>query len=110
MRALVFGAALGLMALSAADYSAWAGPADDLIAANREAMGGAAWDGKKSLAVQYRYEGQGLTGTIHSLTDLETGRYADSYEIGPLAGADGFDGTRAWSKDMSGSVTFHDLI
>lgn len=81
----------------------------DILSANKAASGGAAWDGKATLKVDHAYSGQGLTGKAHSLTDLEKGRFADTFEIGPVAGANGFDGTHAWAKDpTSGTVTMQE--
>ena len=63
------------------------------------------WDGKKTLKVEYAYSGQGLTGTTSSLEDLQNGRFVDTYDIPPQSGASGFDGTKAWEKEPSGTVT-----
>lgn len=80
----------------------------DILSANKVTSGGAVWDGKTVLKTDYAYSGQGLTGKAHSLTDLKTGRFADIFEIGPVAGANGFDGTHAWAKDTSGTVTMQE--
>lgn len=80
----------------------------DILSANKAASGGAVWDGKTVLKTDYAYSGQGLTGKAHSLSDLKTGRFADTFEIGPVAGANGFDGTHAWAKDTSGTVTMQE--
>ena len=47
---------------SAATAALAASPAD-ILAANKAAMGGSAWDGKATLKLEYAYSGQGLTGT-----------------------------------------------
>jgi hypothetical protein len=78
---------------------------DEVLAANRTATGGNAWDGKVTLNVDYNYSGQGLTGTQSTLEDLQRGAFVDSYAIGPTSGATGFDGTKAWEKEPSGTVT-----
>ncbi len=72
---------------------------------NKAASGGAAWDGKAAIRLDFSYKGQGLTGTAESLDDLKTGRFADSFAIGPATGANGFDGKNGWAKDTSGTVT-----
>jgi hypothetical protein len=77
----------------------------DVLAANREATGGSAWDGKATLALEYAYAGQGLAGTVSSLEDLQRGAFVDRWAIGPNAGASGFDGRRAWEQEPSGTVT-----
>ncbi|HUB85527.1 MAG TPA: hypothetical protein VL971_07515, partial [Rhizomicrobium sp.] len=82
---------------------ALAASADEILAANKAAMG--TWDGKVTLKVDYAYSGQGLTGTNSSLEDLQRGAFVDSYDIPPTAGATGWDGTKAWEKDPSGTVT-----
>ncbi|MGN6517487.1 MAG: aspartyl protease family protein [Rhizomicrobium sp.] len=76
---------------------------DDILAANKAAMGN--WDGKTTLTLHYAYSGQGLTGTSASLQDLERGAFVDSYDIPPQAGSTGWDGTKAWEKEPSGTVT-----
>ena len=77
----------------------------DILAANHAATGGAAWDGKLTLQSQYAYSGQGLTGTTSALADLQYGAFVDSYKLGPTSGTNGFDGTHAWEKEQSGTVT-----
>ena len=40
-------------------------------------MGGAAWDNKVTLKLDYTYSGQGLTGTTSSLEDLKRGAFVE---------------------------------
>ncbi len=82
-----------------------AGTSGQILDENKAASGGGAWDGKAAIRIDYNYKGQGLTGTVESLDDLKTGRFADSFAIGPATGANGFDGTNGWAKDPSGTVT-----
>lgn len=96
-----------MLSAFAAGTSAYAAPAD-ILDANKAAMGGAAWDGKKTVTVDYAYSGQGMTGKITSLDDLNHGYWADNFAIGPATGANGFDGNHAWAKDQSGTVTLQD--
>ncbi len=77
----------------------------DILAANKTASAGAAWDDKPTLQIDYDYSGQGLTGTSATLEDVQRGSFVDSYAIGPNSGASGFDGARAWEKEPSGTVT-----
>ena len=93
----------GLIALAAAT-AAMATPAD-ILSANHAAMGGDAWNGKVTLTLHYSYSGQGLTGTTSSVEDLVRGAFVDSYDIPPEKGATGYDGTKAWEKEPSGTVT-----
>ncbi|HTT99088.1 MAG TPA: hypothetical protein VMF58_13640, partial [Rhizomicrobium sp.] len=83
--------------------SVFAASPNDILAANKAAMGN--WADKATLKVEYAYSGQGLTGTSSSLEDLQNGRYVDSYDIPPQSGATGFDGEKAWEKEPSGTVT-----
>ncbi len=78
---------------------------DAVLAANAAATGGQAWDGKVTLKIAYNYSGQGLTGTQSTLEDLQRGAFVDAYDIGPASGATGFDGSKAWEKEPSGTVT-----
>jgi len=81
---------------------------NDIVAildANRIASGGDAWNGKSTLEIVFEYAGQGLTGTTKSVIDLKSGAFVESYEIGPIKGANGWDGETAWMKDISGAVT-----
>ncbi len=75
-----------------------------ILAGNHAAAGGGSWATKATLKATYAYAGQGLTGNVESLSDLKTLRYLDSYQIGPITGANGFDGEHAWEKDPSGTV------
>ncbi|HEX4533869.1 MAG TPA: aspartyl protease family protein [Rhizomicrobium sp.] len=99
-------AVLALAAMAATPVYA-ASPAD-ILAANKAASGGAAWDGKAAVKASFAYAGQGMTGKIDSLEDLSSGQWTDTFAIGPATGASGFDGTRAWEKDPSGAVTAQD--
>ncbi len=77
--------------------------APDLILARaKEAQGGAAWDAVRTLRLQGTISFGGVDGPIENVTDVRTGRFHDSYELGPMKGANGFDGKDAWSQDASG--------
>jgi hypothetical protein len=81
----------------------------DILDANRDATApGSAASGKEVMTSDYTYAGQGLTGAVHSRADLQRGWWADTFEIGPATGANGFDGDHAWAKDQSGTVTIQD--
>src|SRR5215831_1063774 len=81
---------------------------DDILAAHRAACGGNAWQGKAALNLKYDYVGQGLTGTTATTFDVTNGRFVDTYDLGAVSGANGFDGAHAWAKDPSGTVTTQD--
>src|SRR5690348_16427766 len=70
------------LAASVVASPAFALTAADVLAANKQASGGKAWDGKATLTLQYDYVGQGMTGKVESTADLGTGHYLDSYKIG----------------------------
>lgn len=113
MRKLILAAAFAALSVPsfaplAFAQSASAQSVDAVVAANKAAMGGAAWDGKQTMTADWTYAGQAMTGTVHSVSDLETPRFADSYTIGPANGANGFDGQRAWNHDPSGQVSYQD--
>ncbi len=77
-----------------------------ILAANEAATApDSAWTGKKTLELKFDYAGQGLTGTTYQLEDLITGASLSTYQIGPTSGATGFDGTNAWEREQSGTVT-----
>ncbi|HEY1631838.1 MAG TPA: aspartyl protease family protein [Rhizomicrobium sp.] len=91
-----------ILAAALAAASVTADPAA-ILAGNKAAMGH--WAGNATLTTHYTYAGQGLTGTADSVDDVRYGRYIDSYDIPPQAGASGFDGSRAWEREPSGTVT-----
>jgi hypothetical protein len=76
-----------------------------ILDANRVATGGEAWDRKSTLRLRLSYRGEGLHGEVESIEDLRTGAFIDMDHIGPTQEADGFDGSRAWMKDLSGTIT-----
>ncbi len=82
-----------------------ASTAADILAANRAASGGAAWDGKSTLKADYDYAGMGMTGKVGTIYDLKNGRFVDSAAVGPATQVQGFDGSSGWAKDPSGTVT-----
>lgn len=98
---------LAFAAIAAAPALA-APSADDVLAANKAATAGAAWDGKAVLKTEYAYSGQGMTGKVGSTADLKTPRFVDTMAVGPMTGAQGFDGAHGWAKDQSGTITAQD--
>jgi hypothetical protein len=98
-------ACLSLLLLPAAGFAA--DPAA-LLARAKAATGGAAWDAVRTLHVRMRVASAGLTGTAEAWVDVRTGRHFDSYSLGPVQGAEGFDGKTAWSQDASGQTRVDD--
>jgi PDZ domain/Aspartyl protease len=79
-----------------------AGDSSELLAKVKAASGGAAWDAIRTARTKARISIGGLTGTSEALDDVTSGRYVDHFRLGPMSGAEGFDGTIAWSQDASG--------
>lgn len=82
--------------------SAAPAPAATLLARARAAQGGDAWDRLATMKVTGTFATGGLEGPATSLVDLETGRFKDTFALGPISGAAGFDGQDGWSQDESG--------
>jgi len=95
---------IAFLASTAATQVLAATPAD-ILAANKAAEGGGAWDNKAVLKEVYDFSGQGLSGKVDTTFDLRTGRFVDTFALGPISGAQGFDGASSWNKDPSGTVT-----
>ncbi|HVI06091.1 MAG TPA: aspartyl protease family protein [Sphingomicrobium sp.] len=72
-----------------------------LLDANRLAMGRRANAG--TVIQRYTYVGQGLEGRATTRFDLQTGRFEDEVNAPPIDDIDGFDGRRAWYRDLSGA-------
>ncbi|MEP7043068.1 MAG: aspartyl protease family protein [Dokdonella sp.] len=93
--------------------TAGAARADDaaaLFARNKEASGGVRWDGVKSLQSVGTLSAGGLSGEFHAMQDLSSGRSSDRYKLGPVEGADGYDGRQAWQRDPGGEVAALDAV
>ena len=82
--------------------------ANAVFARYKAASGGARWDSLHSLQSTGSLSAGGLKGKFHQTEDLLTGRSSDSYTIGPIDGADGYDGTNAWSRSPGGEVAVLD--
>jgi hypothetical protein len=79
-----------------------------LLARAKEAAGGSAWDRVETLHSKVRLAASGLSGTAESWEDVLTGRFLETFTLGPVTGAEGFDGTVNWEIDPSGTVTVSD--
>ncbi len=71
----------------------------------KSAAGGAALDSVSAIRISYRLRQSGLQGTGETLTDVLQGRVVTHFRLRPMTGAEGFDGTRAWTQDTAGLVT-----
>jgi hypothetical protein len=87
-------------------FSAAAHAADSaaLMARFKDASGGAAWDRVTTLHASGTLGAGGMSGDVTLVQDLSTGRSADAYKLGPVEGADGYDGKLAWTRDPGGEV------
>ena len=84
--------------------AASADDAGDVLARFRQASGGARWDAVRSVRVDGTLAAGGMQGSFEATQDLATGRSNDRYRLGPIEGADGYDGTLGWSRDPGGEV------
>ncbi|MGE5345199.1 MAG: aspartyl protease family protein [Acidithiobacillales bacterium] len=75
-----------------------------VLARSKEAMGGSAWDGVRSSHSRVRIETGGLKGTDEGFNDLLKGRHYETFKLGPLTGAEGWDGQSGWTQDNSGQT------
>jgi predicted aspartyl protease len=82
--------------------------ANTVFARFKAASGGAQWDSVHSMDSTAGTKVGGLSGQVRQLQDLLTGRSSESYQIGPVDGADGYDGTHAWERDAGGEVALQE--
>jgi hypothetical protein len=81
--------------------------ADDaatVFARYKAASGGARWDSVTSLRTNGSLKAGGLEGEFESTQDLATGRSTDHYTLGPIKGANGYDGHIGWTRTPGGEV------
>jgi hypothetical protein len=65
----------------------------------------ARWSSVRFIRVKGKLTTSGLSGTLETLFDARTGHYRNSQQLGPVSGADGFDGTVVWQQDDAGQTT-----
>jgi membrane-associated protease RseP (regulator of RpoE activity) len=80
------------------------GKAEQILAASKAAIGGAAWDQIKTWHETGKVTQGGLEGSYESWSDLADVRTAGVYKIGPAKGSQGWNGKQAWSTDSSDQV------
>lgn len=90
--------------LLAAALSVDAADVKEILARAKQAAGGDAWNRIRTTHTQVKLSASGLTGTGESWEDTETGHFLDRYQLGPVSGANGFDGQIVWSQDASKQV------
>ncbi len=88
--------------------AAHAEDAASVLAQYKSASGGVAWDGVKTLHMRGTLSTGGLSGDVSIVQDLASGRSADSYKLGSVEGADGYDGKLSWERDPGGEVAAQD--
>lgn len=79
-----------------------------ILARAKAASGGKAWDDVKTLYTRAKVSTGGLDGTVESWEDVRTGRYVATFKLGPVQGAEGFDGKVPWTQDSSGQTRTDD--
>lgn len=78
--------------------------ADTLIAASKEASGDSVWNRAVLWHETGRVSAGGLSGQYEVWASLRSLHNAQHYELGPVSGGNGWDGTQAWTTDSSGEV------
>lgn len=104
---MTFARALATSLLLLAFTAPWVAARDVqmVVAQTKLAAGGPALDALRAIRITYRLRQSGLEGTGTTLTDVVTGRTVTRFKVGPMSGAEGFDGQRAWFQDTAGIVT-----
>lgn len=80
----------------------------EILRANKEASGGAAWDSVRTAHLTVTISTGGLEGKVESWEETLTGRTSNRFALGPLKGAEGYDGKVSWQQDDSGQVADQD--
>ncbi len=97
-----------LFLLAASLPRAYAETPAEILARAKTASGGKAWDDVKTLYTRAKVATSGLDGIVESWEDLRAGRFVATYKLGPVQGADGFDGKVSWTQDSSGQTRTND--
>lgn len=78
------------------------------LANHYQASGGAAWARVAFLEQRGSIAASKLSGELSVLEDVRTGRSSTRYTLGPVSGAEGFDGQVHWRLDPAGEVVLED--
>src|SRR5260370_36230799 len=78
--------------------------AKEILAKAKQVTGGEAWNGIRTSHSKGKLSASGLTGQGEAWDDVLTGRHGDRYELGPSAGAEGFDVRIVWAHATSKQV------
>jgi len=79
-------------------------PVSRILAASRKALGGEALARVKTVELRGSVTVGGIKGSGTSWSEIGGPRFAESYDVPPLSGGDGYDGTDVWNRDGSGLV------
>jgi predicted aspartyl protease len=79
--------------------------ATKILAQTKAATGGDAWNQIHSMRFKATVKTSGLSGNGTILEGLRTGRSVEHFKLGPISGAQGFDGKMGWSKGPGGEVS-----
>src|SRR5262249_38063717 len=64
--------------------------------------GGDAWDAVRALHTRGTVSTGGLQGPFEAWEEVGSGRSLTRFQLGPVEGAEGYDGDAPWSRDPSG--------
>ena len=98
-----FSAVTGSPRAAVTAHAAWRA-----VAALRTASGCSAWRRLGTLRIAGTHVGDGLDGPFQEIIDTRDGRYVETLKSGAFTQGDGFDGTRRWERDFSGTIHVKD--
>lgn len=103
---------IGLILLALFPCMVWASAptAQSILAQVKVASGGDAWNRVQSIKLEGTANAGGLHGPFEQLEDLNSGASVLKYQLGPVKGASGFDGTTSWKQDPSGNVALQSSV
>lgn len=73
-----------------------------VLARAKAVSGGLAWDEVRSSHTAGKIETGGLKGVTEEWNEVVRGRGYSRFSLGPMTGAEGWDGQAGWSQDSSG--------
>src|SRR5690606_35880296 len=76
----------------------------DVLAEVRAATGGQRWNAAKQIQAEGQFAVGGLSGRFESIESLVDVRRVSKFDLGVLAGSQGFDGEAPWNADAAGLV------
>lgn len=103
---------IGLVLLALFPCLAWASAptAQSVLSQVKVASGGDAWNRVQSIKLEGTADAGGLHGPFEQLEDLNSGASVLKYQLGPVTGASGFDGTTSWKQGPSGDVALQKSV